>query len=244
MGFEIDIIGTGSSGNAIYIDNCILIDMGLPYKVIGKYLEEAEKILITHRHGDHLNIPALRKINKLKPWKLQNVLHCNQDVANKIKDSELKSFDFKVKQDKIFDSDKDMFEFDINDNHYQVETFLLDHDVQNQGFIITKNNEINLIYATDTSTMKYAPIDRKFDYIFVEGNYDEDRVAEALDSKDTNVQYRAMRNFRHLSIQSFYDYVNKVMKPESHVFQLHESSVFGINSEIVKKRKVEQDESR
>ena len=53
-----------------------------------------------------------------------------------------------------------------------------------------------------------------------------------------------MRNFRHLSIQSFYDYVNKVMKPESHVFQLHESSVFGINSEIVKKRKVEQDESR
>jgi len=62
--FQINVLGSGSSGNCIYIDtgDCrILLDAGLPYnetktklREIGVKLSSIDYILITHLHGDHV----------------------------------------------------------------------------------------------------------------------------------------------------------------------------------------------
>lgn len=232
MTMKIDILETGSSkGNSLLIDDKIMIDMGLPYKYIGKKLEQAELILITHRHGDHINIPALRKLDKLKPWKLKNVLYCNRDVAEKIENSHNSKFDFVVPQDHII-SDHDSFQFESEDDIYDIDTFPCVHDVENQGFVITKNNEEHLLFATDTSTIEFAPMHIKYDYIMLEGNYDEDILNDTIQFGSDDQVYRASQNLRHLSIQDYEQFVKNQGTDNCISIQLHESETFGRQSGV------------
>lgn len=62
--FDIDIVATGSSGNMTIIDGCIALDFGVPAKVLSPYIDKLSAILITHRHGDHMNPPALNALVK------------------------------------------------------------------------------------------------------------------------------------------------------------------------------------
>lgn len=228
--YNVNIVSTGSIGNMVIIDECIMIDIGLTYKKCSHLLEGIDKLLITHRHSDHLNVAAIRQIHKHKPWRLHNMLMTNQDVADKIRDSHNKSFKFEVNSENIFTSDS---EFDIiaGGRTYNIKTFPLDHDVENQGFVITNDLGETLIYATDTSTMKFAPRD-KYDYIVVEGNYDEDKVIHSMNTGDDAEVFRAIRNFRHLSVQSFEDFVTNNSKPGSVIYQLHESGTYGMSSSL------------
>ena len=61
---KISILGSGSSGNSIYIENNnnkILIDAGFSGKIIkekmekiNRSLDDIDGLLITHEHGDHI----------------------------------------------------------------------------------------------------------------------------------------------------------------------------------------------
>ena len=73
--FKINIIGTGSSGNCVVIDNSIVIDCGLPIKKIGQTVINADAIFITHRHSDHLNLSILHHLYRKAPWKLTQSLY-------------------------------------------------------------------------------------------------------------------------------------------------------------------------
>lgn len=44
-----NIIGTGSSGNAVLYDNSILVDIGLPYSKIKPYVKNIKLLLLTHQ---------------------------------------------------------------------------------------------------------------------------------------------------------------------------------------------------
>ena len=115
----------------------------------------------------------------------------------------------------------------MGDDTYRVETYPLYHDVENQGFVFTKNGQSTLIHATDTSTMKDAP-QRQYDVILVEGNYDESKLIEYLQSEDRNTRYRAARNLRHLSIQAHENFVKSHSHPKTQSLMLHESYDFGL----------------
>lgn len=225
--FKIDVINTGSSGNSIVIDDCIMIDCGLPYKHLASYLDEVKALLITHRHGDHINVSCLKQFHKKYPWRTDSLVYCNKDVQQKIIESHNTKFDFVPSQ--IFDENSN-FEIEVDDQTYYIQTFKLDHDVENQGFVIRKNDEI-LIQATDTSTMKYAP-DLTYDYLVVEANYDEDKLYEHLISDDFVERFRASRNFRHLSIQQFKEFVRHHRHENSEIYALHESGMYGTGDPI------------
>ena len=45
-----EIIGTGSKGNAIVVNDYLLLDCGLSYKKIEKYLDKIKIIFISHKH--------------------------------------------------------------------------------------------------------------------------------------------------------------------------------------------------
>lgn len=225
--FKVDIISTGSKGNVAIIDDTIMIDCGLPYKHVKDYLSQVKALLITHRHGDHLNVSAIKQYHKKYPWRTDSLLYVNEDTKQKIVESHNTKFDFTPSQ--IIDDDCEI-DINIDDTTYHIETFKLEHDVENQGFIITKNGT-SLIYATDTNTMEHAP-DRIYDYLVVEANYDEDKLFDDLISDSFEDNFRARRNHRHLSIQNFKEFVRSHMHSKSEIYALHESNMYGLGDPI------------
>lgn len=222
--FKVEILGTGSTGNAVLIDDSIMIDCGLGVRKLMPYLQNVRHLFITHRHSDHLNISVLKNIvKKISPAIVEYGLHVNSDCYNLIakKDSELAEM---IKTDLL--TGHDDFEIEVNGNTYRVETYPLYHDVENQGFVFTKNGH-TLIHATDTSTMQDAP-KRQYDVILVEGNYDESKLIEYLQSEDHQTRYRAARNLRHLSIQAHENFVKSHSHSKTQSLMLHESYDFGL----------------
>lgn len=64
---DYDIAYSGSSGNAVRIEN-LLFDIGKPYKDIESLVDQVDAIFISHKHPDHLNLPAYRKIRLKHPF--------------------------------------------------------------------------------------------------------------------------------------------------------------------------------
>lgn len=222
--FKVEILGTGSTGNAVLIDDKIMIDCGLGVNKLLPYLQNVRHLFITHRHSDHLNISVLKNIaKKVSDSIIRFGLHVNSDCYEMIERKAPEIAEM-IETDRLTSHSE--IELKIDRVEYKIETYPLYHDVENQGFVITKNGK-TLIHATDTSTMKDAP-NRQFDVILVEGNYDESKLIEYLKSDDRDVRYRAARNLRHLSIQAHENFVKSHSHPDTVSLMLHESYDFGL----------------
>lgn len=46
-----EIIASGSSGNALLIENKILIDCGVPFSKISSFYKDIKAVLLTHVHS-------------------------------------------------------------------------------------------------------------------------------------------------------------------------------------------------
>ena len=75
---EYKIIQSGSKGNAVIINNNILIDCGVPYMKLKDYLKDIEYLFITHKHSDHLKKSTFKSIRN--KWKHIKV-YSNYDVV-------------------------------------------------------------------------------------------------------------------------------------------------------------------
>lgn len=222
--FKVEILGTGSTGNAVLIDDTIMIDCGLGVNKLLPYLQNVRHLFITHRHSDHLNISVLKNIaKKVSESIIRFGLHVNSDCYNMIERKAPEIAEM-IESERL--TSHSLLDLKIDGVEYKIETYPLYHDVENQGFVITKNGK-TLIHATDTSTMKDAP-NRQFDVILVEGNYDESKLIEYLKSDDREVRYRAARNLRHLSIQAHENFVKSHSHPDTISLMLHESYDFGL----------------
>lgn len=222
--FKVEILGTGSTGNAVLIDDTIMIDCGLGVNKLLPYLQNVRHLFITHRHSDHLNISVLKNIaKKVSKSIIRFGLHVNSDCYNMIERKAPEIAEM-IESERL--TSHSLLDLKIDGVEYKIETYPLYHDVENQGFVITKNGK-TLIHATDTSTMKDAP-NRQFDVILVEGNYDESKLIEYLKSDDREVRYRAARNLRHLSIQAHENFVKSHSHHDTISLMLHESYDFGL----------------
>ena len=54
------IIESSSAGNCFKCGS-LMIDLGLPYSKTKEHLTDITHILLTHVHGDHLNMTTIRK---------------------------------------------------------------------------------------------------------------------------------------------------------------------------------------
>lgn len=222
--FDVQILGTGSTGNAVLIDDCILLDCGLGVKKLMPYLTNVRHLFITHRHSDHLSIAILKNIaKKISPSIIRHGLHVNSDCYNFINKNAPEIAEL-IETERLTGSSH--LEFEARGTKYEVDTYPLYHDVENQGFVIRKNGK-TLIHATDTSTMQDAP-KGQYDMILVEGNYDESKLIEYLNSDDRETRYRAARNLRHLSIQAHENFVKAHSHADTISVMLHESYDFGL----------------
>lgn len=200
-----EILGSGSSGNCVIIED-MMVDIGLPYKRIKENLYDIKYILITHRHTDHVNRNTVKKIKSNFP---RIKIIGNYDVCDLI------HLDYPV---------GDETEIVLKDR--VINSFKCVHDVPCSGYVIDYKG-LNLIYATDTANLEYAP-KRKYDYFFIESNHDEKRVEAIRNTTYKKYGYNAYAGAkRHLSTQQsqlFY-FLNRRDK-ESKWIELHKSERF------------------
>lgn len=201
----VTIVGSGSSGNCVIVDD-IMIDCGVPFSHIKKYMYGIKTLLITHTHSDHINVGTLNKIETLFP----SVTVCgNWDVAN--------------------EHDVDLianpgYDFYAGGTYFL--PFECSHDVPCTGYVWNTEDHGRVIYATDTRHFKGAP-DGLYDLFLIESNHDEVklRMAQGQIKKYGYDAYGG--GMRHASTQlckAFY-YSRRRCK-ESILIELHKSGRF------------------
>ena len=83
-----NIIATGSTGNAVKI-NDILIDCGVSFKKLKDVYKHIKLVLLTHEHSDHFRPSTIRKLAAERPtlrfgccrWMVPKLIECH-DVPN------------------------------------------------------------------------------------------------------------------------------------------------------------------
>ncbi|MBF0714516.1 hypothetical protein HZY83_07485 [Gemella sp. GH3] len=197
------IISSGSKGNCVIIEN-VMIDCGVPFKKIKECLYNINYLLITHIHSDHLNKSCVKQIRKLFP----NIkIIGNYEVAQEI--------------------DVDVIAnagYDVNTKDYTFFPFECVHDVLCYGYIWNVNG-FRIIYATDTNNLDILHNNGiKYDYIFIESNYDEVKIKNAKRTKGYDPKLSALRHMSKQKATEFY-YVNR-RDNNSKFIELHKSERF------------------
>lgn len=202
------IIGSGSSGNCVVIEN-IMVDCGLSYSKIKESLYDVDILLITHKHSDHIKNTTFERIREEFP---NITVIANYEVAY------------------LYDVDiicNENVPVEVED--YIILPFRGEHgDVLCYGYTWSFNG-LEIIYATDMNNFNLAP-DKEYDYLFLESNHDEHKL-NAVESR-----YKGIKNYgydvyassmRHCSTQrckGFY-FTHRRSK-DSPLIELHISSRF------------------
>lgn len=162
-----NIISSGSKGNAVILEDTILIDCGVSFKAVKPYIGRLCLVLLTHEHGDHFTDSTVRKLAEERPtlrfgcgiWLLNKLLSCG------------------VSKHMI-----DIYSMDSVNPYgiFEIEAFQLYHNVLNCGYKICIGGR-RALYATDTC--KITTSAPGYDLYMIEGNYDEDELRERIARK-------------------------------------------------------------
>lgn len=204
-----NILATGSKGNAVIINDYILIDCGVPFKVIEPYYSKFKIVLLTHIHGDHFCHSTIKKLSKERPglrfaccrWLLQALLECGVAKHN-----------------------IDVLECDTMYGYglFNLIPVYLKHNVPNCGYKIHFASEGKLFYATDCNNLNGIAA-RGYDLYMVEANYDDDEIQERIKQKRADGVYayeqQVLKN--HLSKNKCDDWLYKNMNTRSRYIYLH-----------------------
>ena len=197
------IVSSGSQGNCVIIEN-LMIDCGIAYKDLEKYLPDIDYLFITHKHGDHLKETTYNRIRREYPHiKTMG----NYEVA------------YEVTVDKIITDNR----IKLDSNHY-ITPFPVPHDVICFG-VVGEFEDKDYIYVTDSAGTKSWPRG-KYDYLFIESNHDPQKVAMANKKKrfGYNVWAGAKRHTSTHDSKAFY-FANRKSE-DSEWIELHKSKRF------------------
>lgn len=210
-----DVIATGSKGNAVVINEEILIDCGIPYKKLEPYAKGLKLVLLTHRHSDHFKTATIRRLHQERPtlrfgcceWMVGPLVEAGVDkhVIDLYKPGNTYIYGYPP--------------------HLQLCPESLVHDVENCCYHMvfgTEQDGEKVFYATDTGTLDGIEAN-DYDYYFVEANHTqadiEARAAEKLAKGKFAYEYRAAAN--HLSYEQAMDWLYQNMGPKSRYILLH-----------------------
>lgn len=209
-----EVISTGSKGNALLIENEILIDCGVSYR---KLKEKSIKlILLTHEHKDHFQPKTIQRLHKehplirfvVPPKLAPTLLKTGVDISvtDIIKAGEIANY-----------------------NGRKFMPFDLIHDVPNIGWWCKLPTGERFCYITDTGQLNH--LDKKIveqlenlDYYFIESNYKENDIIRKIEEKLSQGEYcyetRVMET--HLSREQAEAFLNGKMKEGSKVIFIHQ----------------------
>lgn len=206
---DFNIISTGSKGNAVILNDEILIDCGVPYKAIKPYVKGLKLVLLTHLHSDHFKPETIRKLATERPslrfgcgkWMLSPVIACGVRKSN---------------IDIYTPNLKNRYTDDL-----QLIMIPLKHNVSNCGYKVFLNGE-KIFYATDCNNLDGidAP---NYDLYMIEANYEDSEIQERIAEKEAAGQYvyeyQVLNN--HLSKKKADDFIIANAGDKSSFVYLH-----------------------
>ncbi len=192
---KIQIISTGSQGNAILFCDSVLIDVGVSYKYLSEYSQQIKVVLLTHIHGDHFNPSSIRTLYVEN----EDIKFCCGDfLAQSIIDlGVLEERIIVISQGKKYKLDNVVFS-----------PIFLQHDVPNFGYRIMHNGERH-VHATDMANLDGITA-RDYDSATIEANHDLPEALKIIEDKNRDGEFchlkRAIRT--HLSVDKAIKFIN------------------------------------
>lgn len=204
-----NIISTGSDGNAVVVNDFILIDCGVSFRALSAVAKQLKLVLLTHIHTDHFNAVTIHRLAAERPtlrfacceWLLSDLISCGVNPKNidLLKAGQIYSY-----------------------GAFKVSPVMLYHDVPNCGYRIFFGTE-RAVYITDTTTVQGISA-KNYDLYLVEANYSENEVQERIKSKETLGQYvyeyRVLKT--HLSKEECDEWLIENMSDNSEYVYLHQ----------------------
>ena len=182
-GIDINVISTGSDGNAVIIENTVLVDCGVPFKALKPYMNDLRLLVLTHRHSDHFNRTTVSKLIMEKP--LLRIVTPIDMVY------ELQKLGIPKLVSRIDLMNGNIFLYPYGNVTFRISSFDLRHDVPNVGYKITisKDGHVKrLLYATDTNSMNGVTA-KGYDVYLIEANYDEDEMRQKIQEKEARGEF-------------------------------------------------------
>jgi L-ascorbate metabolism protein UlaG (beta-lactamase superfamily) len=202
----VNVLASGSKGNAVIYGKSILVDCGVPFALIKPYLKEIQLILLTHEHGDHLNVATLKKIISERPALRVGCCEWLKDKLDFVKNLDI----YQVGS---------LYDYGV----VKISPIQLYHDVPNCGYRLFFDM-MKIIHATDTAHLEGITAS-EYDVYAIEHNYDEDTVFESIKAIEAAGGYAHQRGSinSHLSDQQATEFIweNKGKK-EPLIVRLHE----------------------
>lgn len=204
------VISSGSEGNAVIYNNAIMVDCGVTLKALQEVKRSLKIVLLTHKHGDHLKIRTLQRLQAERPTLR---VACGDFLLEELPC--IKNIDV-LQVGKIYDY-----------GAFKVSPIKLYHDVPNFGWRIFLPNGQKIFHATDTVHLEGISA-KGYDLYAIEHNYCEEYIQEAIEEARANGEYtHAYGNINtHLSIQQARAFIEANRKESSEVLELHKSRSF------------------
>lgn len=208
MSVPYHVISTGSKGNAVVINDFILVDCGVPYKSIKPFAPKLKLVLLTHIHSDHFRPSTLRTLARERPTLR---FACCAWLA-----SDLVAAGVPAKNIDILEIGV-MYGYGI----CNVIPVALVHNVPNCGYKI--HFPIGKVfYATDTNNLNGISA-RNYNLYMVEANHEEEAILKKIADKKAAGEYayevHAMRN--HLSKDKCDDFIYRNIGAGGEYVYLH-----------------------
>lgn len=207
-----NILATGSAGNAVILDDRLLVDCGVPYKTIEPFKRDLRVVFLTHTHGDHFNAATIRRLAHDRPS--LRFACCEWMV--------LALYEAGVSATQI-----DVFKPDGWASYYvdglsvYASPVALTHNVQNCGWKISTQAG-TVFYATDTGTLDGIEA-KNYDLYLVEANHTRAEIEARLAEKEAQgvFAYERKAAENHLSFEQTVDWLTQNMGPDSVWVPMH-----------------------
>lgn len=208
----IQIIGTGSTGNAYKINDgnsALLLDAGLPFRKIQEAIGFTASLLsgalITHEHGDHVRAARDLLDIGVPVYTSQGTAEAEMLSGHYLRIVEpLKSYTI---------------------GSYTIMPFDVEHDaVEPLGFLIKSNvTGAKLLYVTDTYRIKYRF--KGITHLMIECNFVNDLLVDNVESSVVDYGNRLYGNHMELStVVDFAASLDQDALQEVHLLHLSESN--------------------
>lgn len=204
-----NIISTGSQGNAVVVNNHILIDCGVTFKALKDVYKDLQIVLLTHIHTDHFKLQTIKRLAEERPTLR---FGCCEWLVNDLVEAGVSKQSIDVLEiGKIYDY-----------KAFKVSPIKLYHNVPNCGYRIFANGE-KAIYATDTEHLQGITA-KDYDLYMIEANYTDEDLQERINAKLEAGEYSYELNVasRHLSHEQASEWLMENMSFHSEYVFLHQ----------------------
>lgn len=179
---DVRILATGSSGNCVLVGGTVLVDAGITFKHFEEFgisLGQVRYCVITHKHGDHMNRPFVRKM-------LSNgipVIMSEDSAAYLVEEGKINVEECVDRKQIRFLHAGEIYVFETENGGMPGRMEMTahpqkHHDIINYALVFEDGKE-RLLYSTDLDSLEPSDVGEglmhlgMFDTILLEGNYDE-----------------------------------------------------------------------